>query len=237
MRVQERQQELCQSASVGLRNALVQPCDPYEYQRRVPQRGEPLEALRRLRAAGGQRQQRPFVLGGDRKLEAQLLPGRSMNPLNPRPRLLAAAIDPRRVMLAFALALAVLLTVVGISLTGAPGSGVVGSLRVEVAAVGAADAIRPAVSREAAERNARDMLVEMEPGLRGLSVSAAGHVPALKRLITQTGDSEFDSTTPINAWVLEFVGEPTAAYKSVSAVVVVDAMTGKVKAASLDQTN
>ena len=143
---------------------------------------------------------------------------------------------PLRLAVAIALAAAVGLTLIGVSIAERP-SGVIGTLRFEAGAVAAAEAEPPAVSRSAAERNAREMLADMEPELRGLTVTAAGHIPGLKRLVAQSGDSQFESTTALNAWVLEFVGEPTAAYNNVSAVVVVDAVTGKIKAASVSQTN
>jgi hypothetical protein len=100
-----------------------------------------------------------------------------------------------------------------------------------------ASAARPERTEVEATEAAFAKLRELEPALAGLSVAASRHSGQLLRAEDSEGRHIISQTNPINAWVLEFTGPTQGMYADITALVVVDAITGEVEAAQILQSN
>lgn len=95
----------------------------------------------------------------------------------------------------------------------------------------------PTVTQDAAERSALAKLTELNGAVHGLVVVEAHFAPRLTMLSNAAGSPLYASTDPADDWVLVYAAPPQNGFKSVGALVVVDAATGRISSAQILQSN
>ena len=96
----------------------------------------------------------------------------------------------------------------------------------------------PAMDASAAAVAADAELENVYPAFTGFSVTSSHHAGKLYQANDQSDRQVFAVSDPLDAWVLEVQAAPQAGWKHpIVGVVIVDATTGRVKAASLFASN
>ena len=98
-------------------------------------------------------------------------------------------------------------------------------------------AVPPTFTQGAAERSALAKLTELNGAVHGLVVVEAHFAPRLTMLSNAAGSPLYASTDPADDWVLVYAAPPQNGFKSVGALVVVDAATGRISSAQILQGN
>lgn len=93
------------------------------------------------------------------------------------------------------------------------------------------------VPQETAQQNALQILSGLDATVTGFRVQDAYHAAALLKVSDVTGRILHTSSTPEDAWVFKYTAPRQKHYLHVTALVVVDAPTGRVLDAQLLQTN
>lgn len=98
-------------------------------------------------------------------------------------------------------------------------------------------ASEPAVTQDTAERSALEKLAELNGAVHGLALVEAHFAPQLTTISDAAGSPMYASTDPGDDWVLVYAAPPQNGFKSVRALVVVDAATGRISSAQILQSN
>jgi hypothetical protein len=98
-------------------------------------------------------------------------------------------------------------------------------------------AAAPAVDQVAAARTAIGALSELNGSVQGLVLVEAHLAHDLSEIRDAGGSLTYSSTEAADCWVLVYAAPPQNGFRTVKALVVVDAATGEVGAAQLLQSN
>ncbi|MDQ3810542.1 MAG: hypothetical protein M3336_09650 [Chloroflexota bacterium] len=93
------------------------------------------------------------------------------------------------------------------------------------------------IDKNAASERALERLQILEPEIRGFEINDATLTENLTR-IERGSDTVFTSSDPIAAaWVLTYEGPANGEFSTVTALAIVDAVTGEVHTAAVSQSN
>ncbi len=93
------------------------------------------------------------------------------------------------------------------------------------------------LSQSDATARATQWLASMHPEVAGYELTSAYHADALTKVLDPSGYIAYKTSFPENDFVLWFGAPEQGGYKHISALIVVDALTGKIQAAQVRENN